>query len=230
MGFVAIPSTRSRSFKVGSLHIDTKPTLSRRFSRFSITQKTPPRPATADSATSVMSSLSGQRTRTNTLHNKIPETDELSPLDGSFKYNGFGSHSLTQRIGRQNSVSSQAPSINVERERYEQPPYTSPTMHGRSSSGTTGKSGTLEVPQSSSLPSSYGSHFPITERSSSSDSHAGKAPIKSVISSDSGVHLTGPVREAVTDPRTILNVNEAGMITSGTLEGLVQRLITNFSK
>jgi hypothetical protein len=48
-------------------------------------------------------------------------------------------------------------------------------------------------------------------------------------SSDSTAHLSGLVREAVTDARIVVNVDETGVIQSGTLKGLVERLIINFS-
>jgi son of sevenless-like protein len=48
-------------------------------------------------------------------------------------------------------------------------------------------------------------------------------------SSDSNAPLEDPVREATTNLRTTINVTESGVVSSGTLEGLVERLITNFS-
>jgi len=54
--------------------------------------------------------------------------------------------------------------------------------------------------------------------------------VRSAISTDSGVHIPVVVSEAVTDPRSIVKLSSAGNVISGTLEGLVVRLINNFSE
>ncbi|RDB23999.1 Serine/threonine-protein kinase STY17 [Hypsizygus marmoreus] len=82
----------------------------------------------------------------------------------------------------------------------------------------------LEVPwTSASLPSNFGPHMP--QRTVSSEGY----PQGSVISSDSGIQLPGSVKEAVTNPKSIIHFNRSGSVSSGTLEGLVERLISNFN-
>lgn len=89
--------------------------------------------------------------------------------------------------------------------------------------------GNLEVPPlSSSLPTQMDVHH-MKERSISYDGAKSLAN-KSTSSSDPGTHLTGDIQAAITDPRIIVNLNDSGTVASGTLEGLVQRLITNFSE
>ena len=47
---------------------------------------------------------------------------------------------------------------------------------------------------------------------------------------DSGIHMSEVVSEAVTDPRSIVKLSSAGNVISGTLEGLVGRLINNIGE
>jgi len=47
---------------------------------------------------------------------------------------------------------------------------------------------------------------------------------------DSGIHIPEVVSEAVTDPRSIVKLSSVGNVISGTLEGLVGRLINNISE
>ena len=162
--------------------------------------------------------------------NGILENDELSPLGIPSIDRGFMGNALGSRH-RQNSVASVNSSLNA----YSNPAYSisfddpsiSPQrVHPRSASVSGAP--TLSVPNlSASLPHPGSSYFPY-ERAASHDSNF-SLPVRSILSSDSSAHLSGPVREAVTDSRIIVNVNETGMVQSGTLEGLVERLIVNFS-
>jgi son of sevenless-like protein len=81
------------------------------------------------------------------------------------------------------------------------------------------------------------SNSPSTPRS---DSHFGSqgtfssygspSTVRSAISTDSGIHIPKVVSEAVTDRRSIVKLSAVGNVISGTLEGLVGRLINNFSE
>jgi len=80
-----------------------------------------------------------------------------------------------------------------------------------------------------SSPSRYGSHF-LNQRPFSSGNNY-PSTIRSVpISTDSGIKISGLIRGAVTDLRSIVKFNPTGNVISGTLEGLVGRLINNFSE
>ncbi|KAF8163016.1 ras guanine nucleotide exchange factor domain-containing protein [Crassisporium funariophilum] len=204
--------------------IDSKPTPSRRWTRFS-KGSTSSRPSTASSDISVMSSGSAPMIKTSFISSsRIQETDELSPLDFS-KASTFGRNATFVRRDRQNSSSTQAPSVFVDFGHSGSPlPPKSPQS---SQTVDFSKPPRLEVPHlSASLPARLGSFFP-PERSTSYGGQS--SPNKSILSTDSGVHLAGPVREAVADPRSIVNSTESGIILSGTMEGLVQRLIANFN-
>ncbi|KAF8964650.1 ras guanine nucleotide exchange factor domain-containing protein [Flammula alnicola] len=156
--------------------------------------------------------------------NETQEIDQLSPLALS-PSPGFLTGSIERRNGRHKSVSSTGPSFHTDLDRRS---TFSPPFSPRALSFSYSSPPTLEVPHlSSSLPTPDGRHFP-TDRSASHDGNT-PSPIRSIISSDSGIQLTGPVREAITDTRVIVNVTESGVVSSGTLEGLVQRLITNFN-
>lgn len=143
------------------------------------------------------------------------------------KVNIAHSDSTSYRNTRHNSISSVTTTPSIVLDPFS--PSHSPLMSGRSASmHTPSKQGSLSVPQSSSAPTSFGTHFP--DRRGSAESHHGRAmTIGSAISSSSS-HLSGPAREAVTDPREIVQVNPAGMVVFGTLEGFVKRLIMHFSK
>ncbi|KAF8906062.1 hypothetical protein CPB84DRAFT_1844704 [Gymnopilus junonius] len=86
----------------------------------------------------------------------------------------------------------------------------------------------LEIPPSP--PSSFSTrsvlHFRLETEARSYEKVATDST-RSFSSTTSG-HLTGPIKEAVLDSRMIVNVVN-GVVTSGTLEGLVDRLITNFN-
>ena len=79
-----------------------------------------------------------------------------------------------------------------------------------------------------------------TPPASRSDSHFGSqrtfsfygspSTVRSATSTDSGIQMPGVISEAVTDPRPIVNLSAVGHVISGTLEGLVGRLINNFSE
>lgn len=157
--------------------------------------------------------------------NQGHEDDELSPLGITI---GFSSSSSERRHVRQDSMSrpTLSPPVAVDlghSQSFSQPP------HPRAASLFHPSGGNLEVPPlSSSLPTQIGLHH-LKERSVSYDG-AKSVANKSTSSSDPGTHLTGDIRAAVTDPRIIVNLNDSGTVASGTLEGLVQRLITNFSE
>ncbi|TFK42874.1 ras guanine nucleotide exchange factor domain-containing protein [Crucibulum laeve] len=74
----------------------------------------------------------------------------------------------------------------------------------------------------SSSPPSINRH----QRTPSGGSPSG---VRSFVSYDSGVHMSASLREAVTDPKPIVNLTHSGSVASGTLEGLVERLINNFN-
>jgi len=80
----------------------------------------------------------------------------------------------------------------------------------------------------STPPASHsGSHFG-SQRTFSS--YGSPSTVPSAISTDSGVHMPEVDSEAVTDPRSIVKFSAAGDVISGTLEGLVGRLVNNFSE
>jgi son of sevenless-like protein len=158
----------------------------------------------------------------------------LSPLGIPSIETGFiGNASNSRR--RENSVgstnSSLSPSPAYSNPAYsigfEHPPISPQRLHPRSASLSA--TPTVSVPHlSTSLPARPGGLYFPAERAASHDSNVSLPP-RSIVSSNSSAHLSGPVREAVTDPRIIVNVNETGVVQSGTLEGLVERLIVNFS-
>ncbi|KAF8964088.1 ras guanine nucleotide exchange factor domain-containing protein [Flammula alnicola] len=193
--------------------IDSRPTSS-------LIKHSGSRPSTS-SETSAVSSISGQRLRSPLIpSNETEEIDQLSPLALS-PSPGFLTGSIERRNGRHKSVSSTGPSFHTELDRR---PNSSLPFSPRALSISYSSPPTLEVPHlSSPLPTPHSIHFPT-------DTHDGStpSPIRSIISSDSGIQVTGPIREAVTDTRIIVNVTESGVVSSGTLAGLVQRLITNF--
>ncbi|KAG5652946.1 hypothetical protein H0H81_002954 [Sphagnurus paluster] len=82
----------------------------------------------------------------------------------------------------------------------------------------------LEVPRtSSSVPSSFGGNF--SSGRAPSESH----PAQSIISSESGRETSPSLREALNNPKSIIHFSRSGSVASGTLEGLVERLISNFN-
>lgn len=190
--------------------------------------KSPQRPKTADSMETRTSSTSS-RSRMGTISSCILEDQISSPIDiSTYGTSHAYSNSGAYRNDRRPSVSSvSTPSIRIDR----QSPTPAPAISVHSASAYTAstRANTLPVPQPSSLPTSIGTHFPDHRRGSTESQDGQISPIKSVLSSNSS-HLSGPVREAVTDPRMIVNLNEAGLVVSGTLEGFVQRLITRYSK
>lgn len=176
-----------------------------------------------------MSSMSSQRVppAPSLEHRK---QDELSPLVSSPNRGFFQKHvepvyPRKNSTSSCNSSSSSNPVVNIDFDSsWSAPSPTSPRSDSRIRFGT--DSPRLEPPAvSSSLPVNPGSHFQQIERSQSYDV---SSTARSVRSSNSSVHITGPLREAVSDPRIIVNTQN-GIIISGTLEGLVDRLITNFS-
>ena len=72
-----------------------------------------------------------------------------------------------------------------------------------------------------------GSHFG-SQRTFSS--YSSPSTVLSAISTESGIHIPEVVSEAVADPRSIVKTSAVGSVISGTLEGLVGRLINNFSE
>lgn len=183
---------------------ESKATSSKAFGIFSKPSK---RPKTADSAKTGIYSLSS-RSRMGAFSYGMVE-DETLP---SFGISAHGtslaySNSLAYQSGRRSSVSN--PPIRLDH----QPPTPSPDISVRTTSQW---QNTLSVP--STLATSLGTHFPGHKWSTT--------PIKSVLSSNSS-NLPSPARDAVTDPRMIVYLNEAGMVASGTLEGFAQHLITH---
>ena len=57
----------------------------------------------------------------------------------------------------------------------------------------------------------------------------GTLSLRTTGSSDSNAALKNPVREAITNSRAIVNLTKSGVVSAGTLEGLVERLISSFS-
>jgi len=180
------------------------------------------------------------------VSNGIPENNELSPLGIPSIETGFMGNALNSRH-RQNSVASTNSNPAYSSPAYSNPIFSSPTysnpaysigfehspispqrLHPRSASLS--ETPAVSVPHlSTSFPTRSGGSYIPAERAAS---HGGNVslPPRSVPSSNSSAHLSGPVREAVTDPRIIVKVNETGVVQSGTLEGLVERLIVNFSR
>jgi son of sevenless-like protein len=182
------------------------------------------RPSTGDSESSFRSSKSGQQLKIPFISgNEISEMDELSPISISTSkgYNGSSprARGAPQQDGR-------PPLFNIEFTNADMP--VTPMSPRSASRVTTAGPPKLEVPHLSvSSPSRYGSHF-LNQRSFSSDHYP--STVRSVISTDSGIRMSGPIREAVTDSRSIVKFGTTGNVISGTLEGLVGRLINNFSE
>jgi len=177
------------------------------------------RPSTGDSESSFRSSKSGQQLKIPFISgNEISEMDELSPISISTS-KGYNGSSLPAREAPQQD--GRLPLFNIEFTGAVTP------MSPRSASRVqTAGPPKLEVPHLSvSSPPRYGSH---NQRSFSSDNYP--STIRSVISTDSGIRMSGPIREAVTASRPIVKFNTSGNVISGTLEGLVGRLINNFSE
>ena len=157
--------------------------------------------------------------------NQGHKDDGPSPLGVS---SGFSTSPSERRHDRQDSMSRPllSPSVAVD---LGHTLSSSQSPYPRAASLFHPSGGNLEVPLlSSSLPAQIGVHH-MKERSISYDCAKSLAN-KSTSSSDPGTHLTGDIRAAITDPRIIVNLNDSGTVASGTLEGLVQRLITNFSE
>jgi son of sevenless-like protein len=156
------------------------------------------------------------------------ENDELSPLGINI---GFWTSPTDKRNSRHDSFSSSIQSPTIVLGFDQSSSSAAPKVHHRTTSYSSSVGPNLEVPPlSSSLPTQTGHHFPAA-RSASYGGSVRSLTNRSISSADhSGAHITGPVREAVTDIRTIVNFSETGEVSSGTLEGLVQRLITNFSE
>ncbi|KAH9483782.1 Serine/threonine-protein kinase STY17 [Psilocybe cubensis] len=179
------------------------------------------RPSTASSVMTTMSSISSQRAPTN--FNEYQNQDELSPLVSSPSRRFFKRHTEPVQPRKNSSSSTSSSSSSNPIVKIDFDPPSSPTSP-RSESRIFGEisSPRLELPLvSSSLPVNMGSHFRPIERSKSHDI---TSPVKSVRSSNSSIHITGPLREAVLDPRIIVD-EDNGVVVSGTLEGLVDRLI-----
>ena len=162
----------------------------------------------------------------------MPGSVELSPLGIPSIENGFmGNASNSRRregsVASTNSSLSPAysnPAYSID---FEHQPISPQRLHPRSASLSA--TPTVSAPHlSTSLPARPGGSYFPADRAASHDGTLSLPP-RSVVSSNSNAHLSGPVREAVTDPRIIVNVNETGVVQSGTLEGLVERLIVNFS-
>ncbi|KAF5386738.1 hypothetical protein D9615_001785 [Tricholomella constricta] len=79
----------------------------------------------------------------------------------------------------------------------------------------------LELARKSS--SLLGAHF-----THGTPSPEGCSP-QSITSSDSGIQTSAPLREAVANPESIIHFSRSGSVSAGTLEGLVERLISNFN-
>ncbi|KDR73425.1 hypothetical protein GALMADRAFT_124495 [Galerina marginata CBS 339.88] len=180
------------------------------------------RPSTSGSDASAISLIPSSRPRNPSIRsNGSRENDELSPL-GISPSGGFIRNVMEPLRRRQNSGSSSSstPTVTVD-------PEPSPTLQSspRSASRIDGPP-RLEVPSSSSfsLPAQLGTYFPPEQFFSYDRSVSSPRSIRSMSSS----HLSDSVREAVSDPRLIVNVVN-GVVSTGTLEGLVHRLITNFN-
>ena len=83
-------------------------------------------------------------------------------------------------------------------------------------------------PSTSTPPASRSGSYFGSQRTFSS--YGSPSTVRSATSTDSGIHMPEVISEAVTDPRPIVNLSAAGHVISGTLEGLVGRLINNFSE
>ncbi|KAF8168726.1 kinase-like domain-containing protein [Pholiota molesta] len=163
---------------------------------------------------------------------KIPLTARLSrfsirqsgsrPSTSSSETSNISTSPTDKRNSRHDSFSSSIQSPTIVLGFDQSSSSAAPKVHHRTTSYSSSVGPNLEVPPlSSSLPTQTGHHFPAA-RSASYGGSVRSLTNRSISSADhSGAHITGPVREAVTDIRTI--------VSSGTLEGLVQRLITNFN-
>lgn len=193
--------------------------ITKRRSIFSL----PSRPSTGDSESSFRSAKSGQQLKIPFISgNGISEMDELSPISISTSKGYNGSSPPARKASQQDG---RPPLFNIDFTGVDVP---ATPLSPRSASRVQTGPPKLEVPHlSASSPSRYGSHF-LNQRAFSSDNYP--STIRSVMSTDSGIRMSGPIREAVTDSRSIVKIGTTGNVISGTLEGLVGRLINNFSE
>ncbi|KAF4576870.1 hypothetical protein EYR36_000532 [Pleurotus pulmonarius] len=107
---------------------------------------------------------------------------------------------------------------------------TSPSMSslrtvssGKRRSSASSSSPSIPPPTSASLPTDFGSHMPLRR---GSDGGASPSPDLSATWSDSGSD-SSLVRRAISDPTPIYHLDADGSVSSGTLEGLVERLLSS---
>lgn len=199
--------------------------MKRRTSLFS-----PRRPSTADSAASIKSTSSKSRLgisfAARNPHRIPEEDDELSPI------------SIQVTSGPLRSLSS--PDSGLEANNLSKPSIWGLSANDRRFSNASSPAGSsqpsqvnsdislLQVsPQWNSLPTSFGSNFPshLTARTSSEHQTSPTMP-----SSPADSFSSGLLREAAADSNAILNLSPGGAVMSGTLEGLVERLISGSSE
>ncbi|KAJ3507608.1 hypothetical protein NLJ89_g6206 [Agrocybe chaxingu] len=206
---------------------DSKPTISKRFGIF---RKREDRPSTSSSSsdTSVMSSASAHKRHTHQFSPSISIPEAVPPLLISTS-EGLA-RSSRPKITRPHTSSSSSQDaalvVGVNRNISQSP--VSPLFS--TSHISPGGPPRLELPHLSvSSPARIGAYFPAEVPRGRQASDASLiSPLKSASSSDSGVHFSGPVHEAKSNTRCIVYIND-GTVSAGSLEGLVQRLISNFN-
>ncbi|CAA7267623.1 unnamed protein product [Cyclocybe aegerita] len=207
--------------------IDSKPTISKRFGIF---RKREDRPSTSSSSsdTSVMSSASTHKRHTHQFSPSISIPEAVPPL--FISTNEGLTRNSRPKITRPHTSSSSSQDaalladVNRNISQYPISPLFS-TSHI-----SPGGPPRLELPHLSvSSPARIGAYFPAEAPRGRQASDASLiSPLKSASSSDSGVHFSGPVHEAKSNTRCVVYIND-GTVSAGSLEGLVQRLITNFN-
>ncbi|KAF9496004.1 hypothetical protein BDN71DRAFT_1446698 [Pleurotus eryngii] len=94
---------------------------------------------------------------------------------------------------------------------------------GKRRSSASSSAPSIPPPTSASLPTDFGSHMPLRR---GSDGGASPSPDLSATWSDSGSD-SSLVRRAISDPTPIYHLDVDGSVSSGTLEGLVERLLSS---
>ncbi|KAF8061461.1 hypothetical protein FPV67DRAFT_1509075 [Lyophyllum atratum] len=167
------------------------------------------RPTTAPNAGKSSSNF-GHRSGDNWIsEHPFPLTPVSSSNSGSSKNLRHPSASSELHNGSSSNIESQTP-------------YRRAASPAHSGSRLNVNTSRLEIPRtSSSLSSTFGTQAP--HRTPSSEGY----PLQSIMSSDSGIQTSALLREAVTNPKSVVHFTRSGSVSSGTLEGLVERLIIN---
>ncbi|TFK26396.1 ras GEF [Coprinopsis marcescibilis] len=232
------PSPKSGSFK-GST--STTGGTRKAFSIFSVkTTRSSERPSTSGSSNSGSSATARPKVTIPIANKgKIDEDDVISPL------NGFSSSPPSARYSPQSPGRLPNRGDTIRRNSngngfLEPSSAIRPSPSPSSSFNNIDSSLRIEYPSAPRLEISHLSSsppsmrngmpptLPKTGRTLSVDTAAIR-PALSVFSTESGIHMAGPLREAILNPDLIVYTNTRGMVMAGTLEGLIERLINNFN-